>query len=141
MKYLANHCHVGGKKKEIQYVVDPSSGCWKWILALSDTGYGVLWDGERLQPAHRYFYTKYKGQIPEGKDIDHLCRNRGCVKPEHLEAVSRAVNARRGSRTKLTEEEVIVIRRLREEGVSYPDLSRRFHVSKSALWHAVNKLN
>ena len=76
------------------------SGCWKWMGALLDTGYGVLHEGGkvgRALRAHRVAYELYRGEIPEGLVLDHLCHNRWCVNPEHLEAVTNHVNVLRGN--------------------------------------------
>lgn len=71
------------------------AGCWEWIAGKS-LGYGVVrWRGKKSY-AHRVFYEALVGQIPDGKTIDHLCRNRACVNPEHMEPVSRGENVLRG---------------------------------------------
>ncbi len=73
------------------------NGCWNWIGAKSERGYGRLGvDGKTLF-AHRFYYEKYKGAIPHGLVIDHRCRNPSCVNPEHLDVVTQAENIRRGS--------------------------------------------
>ncbi len=86
-----------------KFVVD-GSGCWLWTATIApDTGYGQYWDGTRLVKPHRYAYEYIVGPIPDGLDIDHLCRVRHCVNPEHMEPVTRSVNLRRamnGNRTK-----------------------------------------
>jgi hypothetical protein len=71
------------------------SGCWPWLAATTN-GYGVAWDGDRQVPAHRLMYELLVGPIPAGLELDHLCRNHGCVRPDHLEPVSHAENVRRG---------------------------------------------
>ncbi len=69
-----------------------TDSCWLWTGAKQTAGYGVLSD--RL--AHRLSYERWKGPIPAGLTIDHLCRVRHCVNPEHLEAVTLAENVLRG---------------------------------------------
>ena len=77
---------------------EPNSGCWLWIGTLNSGGYGQLTVRGRSWTAQRVSYTAYKGPIPDGLHIDHLCRVRQCVNPDHLEAVTRKENARRGIR-------------------------------------------
>jgi len=80
---------------------EPMSGCWLWVGASSERGYGALWDvaiasKRRAVIAHRYVYTTLVGPA-EGLDIDHLCRTHACVNPAHLEAVPHQVNCQRGN--------------------------------------------
>lgn len=73
------------------------NGCWEWEGALWRNGYGkTSRPVHATRLAHRAFYTEHRGPIPAGMDLDHLCRNRACVNPAHLEPVSRAVNLDRG---------------------------------------------
>lgn len=80
------------------------NGCWIWTAGISAGGYGVFWNGKKQVYAHRYSYEFYKGEIPQGLEIDHLCRNRNCVNPKHLEAVTRSVNTKRGLIPKILRE-------------------------------------
>jgi hypothetical protein len=81
----------------------PFSTCWHWVGATLPKGYGQF--GHREFPgdkpkviyAHRASYELYKGRIPEGYEIDHLCKNTGCCNPDHLEAVTPLENNRRSN--------------------------------------------
>ncbi len=69
--------------------------CWEWIGAIIPQGYGTIGNRKTVL-AHRFSYELLVGGIPEGLTIDHLCRNRRCVNPEHLEAVTLRDNLFRG---------------------------------------------
>ena len=70
--------------------------CWEWTAA-KQKGYGAVTIKRKVYRAHRVIYELLVGPIPEGLDLDHLCRNRACIRPSHLEPVSRGENIRRGS--------------------------------------------
>lgn len=78
--------------------VERTEGCWLWTAGLNDCGYGWFNPGAGMSPvrAHRWAYEQIVGPIPEGLDLDHLCRVRNCVNPEHLEPVTRRENVQRG---------------------------------------------
>lgn len=66
-------------------------GCWEWQGAVGPNGYGYsAWAGQKL--AHRMSYEAHTGPIPDGLHLDHICRNRRCVNPAHLEPVEPSVN-------------------------------------------------
>ncbi len=76
------------------------SGCWHWTGSLKTNGYGQINIGAGLSPAsvHRVTYEEFVGPVPDGLELDHLCRNRACCNPDHLEPVTRADNVARGAR-------------------------------------------
>jgi hypothetical protein len=74
-------------------------GCWLWGGAVDGDGYAQFWVGGRMVKAHRYAWEQLRGPIPEGETIDHLigpglpCRSKRCVRPDHLQTVSRPDNS------------------------------------------------
>lgn len=82
---------------EDRVVMDPNSGCWLWLPSLGSHGYGNA-SFNSLVPgpvvlAHRLSHVAFKGEIPRGFEVDHLCRIRSCVNPNHLQAVPHFVNS------------------------------------------------
>lgn len=73
-----------------------TDSCWQWVGGGDGMGYGYFWNGKRCVRAHRFSYETFVGPIAVGLQIDHLCRNRLCVNPEHLEPVTQKVNLLRG---------------------------------------------
>jgi HNH endonuclease len=71
------------------------SGCWNWIGYVNDNGYGIFSINNKQYRAHRVSYEIYTSSVPLSLDLDHLCRNRRCVNPNHLEPVTRKVNLMR----------------------------------------------
>lgn len=70
-------------------------GCWIWMGPVNSSGYGTVTVNGRRLMAHRAIFEDFRGPIPDGHVLDHLCRNRLCCRPCHLEPVLRSVNERR----------------------------------------------
>ena len=79
---------------------DPRGECWVWIGCRTKAGYGQTHSGSpgawKKEYVHRLSYELHRGPIPDGLQIDHLCRNRACCNPAHLEPVTPRENCMRG---------------------------------------------
>lgn len=76
--------------------VDKTASCWLWQGALYRSGYGAFRYNGQMRVAHRFAYELLRGEIPDGLTLDHLCRVRACVRPDHLEPVTNRENVLRG---------------------------------------------
>lgn len=77
--------------------VEKTDNCWVWKASVGSHGYGQFVPTHgRIVLAHRFAYELLIGTIPEGKQLDHLCRNRTCVNPLHMEPVTQRENLLRG---------------------------------------------
>ena len=91
-RFLKGH---NRKWNESSYYIN-KKGCYVWKGSKSSSGYGNLTVNLKTILAHRYCYEKAKGLIPKNLTLDHLCRNRACVNPNHLEPVTMRINILRG---------------------------------------------
>lgn len=80
-----------------ELVDDSSHGCWLWQGNLNHKGYGRFHIKHSSVPAHVFGYEMIVGSIPEGLELDHICKVKDCVKPSHLEPVTGVVNVRRAN--------------------------------------------
>lgn len=82
--------------------VDKADGCWTWLASTTSEGYGQIRADGINRSAHRLSWEMSQGPVPHGLVLDHLCRNRACVNPDHLEPVTQRVNVQRGERAQRT---------------------------------------
>lgn len=121
-----------------EYTINKSTGCWNWDGNVDKgTGYprlSVRSDGSRTHlRAHRYLYEREVGNIPKGMVLDHLCRNRKCVNPKHLEVTTDIENIRRGKVCKINSATAIEIRTLRDSGKKMKEIGDMFGISESSV--------
>ena len=86
-------------RDRFEQYIDRSGACWLWTGLTQANGYGTFFVGGHSKRAHRISYELNVGPIPDGLHIDHLCRVRNCVNPDHLEPVTPLENSRRAMRT------------------------------------------
>lgn len=75
-------------------------GCWLWTKSRTEDGYGQISVKRMMIRCHQVAYHLYVGPVPAGLQLDHLCRNRACCNPWHLEPVTPGINSRRGLRSR-----------------------------------------
>ena len=133
VRYIKGH---GRRDNRPFYIVDPETGCWNWNLSMRGNGYGRICVNLKIVPAHRYMYERLKGPIPDGLQIDHLCKNTRCVNPDHMEPVTNTENMRRRDATKLTVDQARAILERVRSGVARQTVADQFGVSVSTV-HAI----
>ena len=135
------------KRFHTSYEIDPITGCHNWIGS-KVWGYGKFWDNKQYR-AHRWIYEYLNGPIPEGLVVRHMCHNRSCVNPEHLELgthqdnmddMIKAGRVARGeknaSNTELTKEVVILIKKFLKRHNGYgvsAFLGRWFNIKRRTI--------
>ncbi len=130
LRFVRGHANKGRRMHGREdYKVNPETGCWEWLGGTS-RGYGWgRFDGAN-RVVHIYYYERLVGPVPSGLQLDHLCRNRRCCNPDHLEPVTQIENLRRGAGTKLKKEDVEEILVSDE---THAALGRHFGVTDSAI--------
>lgn len=132
-------------KDSERYTIDKKTHCWNYVMSLSSGGYGqyYLYLGKykyKVTTAHRHFYENKYGKLAPGIQLDHLCRNRSCVNPDHLEPVSAAENKRRGIGIKLNYEAVKEIKKRYRGGELQDHLAKVFDVNQSQISRVIHGL-
>jgi HNH endonuclease len=141
MRYIRGHNSYGVDRakpqKEVRYIEEDRghiTPCWTWQLKIhGKTGYGVTRVKRHDYLAHRWYYEQAKGPIPAGLQIDHLCRNRNCVNPAHMEPVTPMENTRRSQAAKLTAEQADKIKELCELSNNNAAIGRIFGVTRETV--------
>lgn len=132
-----------------KYIEEPTSGCWLWTAGSNRHGYGLFWNGERMEQAHRVALRLSGVPVPAGADVCHRCDNPLCVNPAHLyvgDALTNIGDALRRGRhkhvasfgetnpsAKLTQKQVAEIRRLLARGNTHRAIAEVFGVSRSTV--------
>lgn len=121
-------------------LVNSENNCWEYSKYIAPNGYAsVATSGSTSELAHRLSYRYFIGDIPRGKQIDHLCRNRKCVNPAHLEAVTQRENIRRGALTKLSLEDTDKIKDMYNMKImKQQQLAEMFGVGQDVISRVVN---
>ena len=139
---------------------EPNSGCWLWVGATSPNGYGNIYSREAYlrnggrkytEYAHRASWLAFNGPIPLGQCVLHRCDNRACVNPQHLFLGDKKANSDdaksklrlafgiRNGQAKVTNEDVIAIRRLRERGHELSTVAALFGLSLAQISRIANR--
>jgi len=124
---------------------EPNSGCWLWMGATNNNGYGVTGVNGKNKLAHRVAYQLLHGVDSVGMDLDHLCRVRCCVNPHHLEPVSHRENILRGDGPALAKRNIALIhadRRARTHcahGHEYTDANTLIRRRGDQIWRACRR--
>lgn len=134
-------------------IYSSDDGCWLWTANKLWNGYGKVTLHQDHVLAHRLSYIIAGGTIPVKHDVRHLCRNRNCVNPEHLETGTRKENmadkVRDGTmvwgdkhhKAKLTTSDILSIRNAISEGEYQTDVAKKFHVSAACINDIVLRRN
>ncbi|MCZ6870524.1 MAG: HNH endonuclease [Gammaproteobacteria bacterium] len=123
-----NRCY-GGLEQRLEAFGNFTDFCWEWTGCLSTSGYGRVRIGGTTSYVHRLVVEWSTGRtLAKGVQVDHLCRNRACFRPTHLEAVTPSENTRRGLSAKLTDAQIAKIIGERAAGATLVVLAERYGV-------------
>ncbi len=125
------------------YDIDKQTECWIWKQYISPKGYGQLTYKQKVYRAHRFFWLQYNGSLPNWNKrevLDHLCKNKLCVNPSHLESTTVSINTRRGKSAKLNSKDIDKIKLLKSNGKRQIDIAKIFNINQCHVSRIVNSL-
>lgn len=146
LRFIRGHHRRIAPAPPLGYTVEDrgyETPCWIWRLARKHDGYGKTMRNGRTLQAHIAMWLDLHGSVPDGLQLDHLCRVRECCNPSHLEPVTPAENSRRSNAAKLTAEAVAEIK---ASGETNKALAHRFgvdpsnvsHIRRGSTWKDIN---
>lgn len=135
-QYISGH---NGALSGQHYIIEDrgyATPCHIWQRSKTQSGHGHMKHNGKMRLAHVVYYEEKYSPVPEGLQLDHLCRQRDCVNADHLEPVTGAENCRRGARTILTKDSVVTIKALLAIRPKIPktQIARRFGVDPATIW-------
>jgi hypothetical protein len=114
--------------------------CWVWQGCILKNGYGAKKVAGKSLRAHKSFYEQENGAVPDGLELDHLCENKACVRPSHLQPVTHTENVQRGGCAKLGWEKIREIRdRFAAGGVLQRELAVEYGVNQPHISRIVRE--
>lgn len=114
-----------------------STPCWTWLRGKQGDGYA----SNGLGLVHRVKWIEANGPVPEGHELDHLCRHRDCVNPDHLQPVLHELNVRRGNAVKHPTQLVAEVRALHRANYRADDVARAYGITPGQVYHFGNRPN
>lgn len=139
--YFPKHNRSSAKGRPF-FVIDQTTGCWVWSGKANHDGYGDVRFAGRMFKAHILYFRLKKGDIPAGCELDHLCQNRLCVNPDHLEPVPHSENVRRGRATRLTKSQIEDIRHMYSTGqFGYRKIAKQFGITYPHVARIVKRIS
>jgi len=133
IRFIQGHNGRIRPSRRIEFIIDPNSGCWIWQRSLTPQGYGHLTINNKQVLAHRFLYVQQNGYLSDNYELDHLCSNKACVNPNHLEPVSHAENCRRGPKAKLNWRDIEIIKNKLAMGITHRELAKEFNVTHTTI--------
>ena len=113
--------------------------CWVWQGGTTTLGYGRMWHDGAMRSAHRVYWEREHGPVPDDGPLDHLCRTPSCVRPSHLEAVTTAINTQRGLTTTRTPDDIREMRTRVANGDRQSDVARAYAMPRSTLSQIITR--
>jgi hypothetical protein len=133
IRYLVGH---GSRLSPVEYIEQDmgyKTPCWVWQKSLRPNGYAQMPADGTIRLSHIVYYERRFGRVPKGKMLDHLCRIRRCVNPDHMETVSNQVNSQRGNKSKINPEIVARIRALRASGLFMREIASQLGIGRTTV--------
>lgn len=122
--------------RRVKYKVN-KKGCWIWQNAQDGRGYGHIRANGKTMKAYTFFFMKKYGPIPKGKELDHVCRVKLCVNPDHLEPVTHQINMQRA--LGIHRNRILKIRSLAKSGLSGAEISRKIKIPERTVYGIISK--